>query len=37
MLRHYGLEGTVRPTLAVYNSPEDVDALVKALWSLSGR
>ena len=37
VLRHYGLEGTVRPTLAVYNSPEDVDALVKALWSLSGR
>ena len=34
VLRHYGLEGTVRPTLAVYNSPEDVDALVKALWSL---
>lgn len=35
VLRHYGLEGTVRPTLAVYNSPEDVDALVRALWSLS--
>ena len=34
VLRHYGLEGTVRPTLAVYNSSEDVDALVKALWSL---
>ena len=37
VLRHYGLEGTVRPTLAVYNSPEDVDAMVKALWSLSAR
>ena len=34
VLRHYGLEGTVRPTLAVYNSTDDIDALVKALWSL---
>ena len=37
VLRHYGLEGTVRPTLAVYNSPEDVDELVKALWTLSSK
>ena len=37
VLRHYGLEGTVRPTLAVYNSPEDVDAMVKALRSLSNQ
>jgi cysteine desulfurase/selenocysteine lyase len=35
VLRHYGLEGTVRPTLAIYNSAEDVDALVRALWALS--
>ncbi len=34
VLRHYGLEGTVRPTLALYNTPEDVDALAKALRSL---
>ncbi|MBQ1648170.1 MAG: cysteine desulfurase, partial [Bacteroidales bacterium] len=31
ILRHYGLEGTVRPSLAFYNSPEDIDALVRAL------
>lgn len=34
ILRHYGLEGVVRPTLALYNSFEDIDALVKALRSL---
>ncbi len=34
VLRHYGLEGTVRPTLALYNTPEDVDALVRAIRSL---
>lgn len=33
ILRHFGLEGTVRPTLAFYNSPEDIDTLVKALLS----
>ena len=33
VLRHFGLEGTVRPTLAFYNSPEDIDALVRALRS----
>lgn len=37
VLRSYGLEGTVRPTLAMYNSPEDVDTLVKALWTLSSK
>lgn len=37
VLRSYGLEGTVRPTLAVYNSSEDIDALVKALWALSSK
>lgn len=35
ILRHFGLEGTVRPTLAFYNSPEDIDALVKAINTLS--
>ena len=34
ILRHYGLEGVVRPTLALYNSFEDIDALVKALKSI---
>jgi cysteine desulfurase/selenocysteine lyase len=34
ILRHFGLEGTVRPTLALYNSPEDIDALVKGIRTL---
>lgn len=34
ILRHYGLEGVVRPTLALYNSFEDIDALVKVLKSI---
>lgn len=35
VLRHFGLEGTVRPTLALYNSPEDIDALVKGIRTLA--
>ena len=35
ILRSFGLEGVVRPTLAFYNSPDDIDALVKALRSLA--
>ena len=31
----YGLEGVVRPTLALYNSPEDIDRLVRAIRSLT--
>ena len=31
ILRRFGLETTVRPSLAVYNTPDDVDALVNAL------
>lgn len=34
ILRSLGLEGTVRPTLALYNSPEDIDALVRGIRSL---
>ena len=34
ILRHFGLEGTVRPTLAVYNTTEDIDEMVRVLWSL---
>ena len=30
-LRNFGLESTVRPTLALYNSFGDIDALVKVL------
>lgn len=33
ILRSYGLEGVVRPTLAIYNTPEDIDTLVQAIRS----
>jgi len=32
--RHFGLESTVRPSLAFYNNRADIDALVQALHSL---
>ncbi|MFZ4682269.1 MAG: SufS family cysteine desulfurase [Terrimicrobiaceae bacterium] len=32
--RHFGLESTVRPSLAFYNNREDVDALVEGLRAL---
>lgn len=35
ILRHFGLEGTVRPSLAFYNSPEDIDALVRAIYTIA--
>lgn len=35
ILRHYGLEGTVRPVLAFYNTPEEIDLLAEALTRLS--
>ena len=31
VLRRFGYESSVRPTLALYNSPDDIDALVKVL------
>jgi len=34
-LRRYGLETTVRPSLAVYNTREDLDALVDSLLALT--
>ncbi len=34
ILRRFGLESTVRASLALYNTVEDVDALVTALWNL---
>jgi cysteine desulfurase/selenocysteine lyase len=38
ILRRYGLESTVRPSLAFYNTFEDIDALVAALHRIqSGR
>ena len=35
ILRRFGLEGTVRPSLAFYNNRADVDALVSALRRLT--
>ena len=34
ILRRFGLEATVRASLAPYNTPEDIDALVAALHRL---
>jgi cysteine desulfurase/selenocysteine lyase len=34
ILRRFGLESTVRASLALYNTMEDIDALVTALWNL---
>ncbi len=33
-IRHFGLESSVRPSLAFYNTRDEVDALVRALRSL---
>jgi cysteine desulfurase/selenocysteine lyase len=38
ILRRYGLESTVRPSLAFYNTCEEIDALAATVWNLkSGR
>jgi cysteine desulfurase/selenocysteine lyase len=34
ILRRFGVESTVRPSLAFYNTCEEVDALVSAVWKL---
>ena len=34
ILRRFGLESTVRATFALYNTGEEVDALIAALWDL---
>jgi cysteine desulfurase/selenocysteine lyase len=34
ILRRFGLESTLRATLALYNTCEEIDALVAALWAL---
>ncbi len=36
ILRRFGLESTVRATLALYNTGEDIDALVQALRRIQG-
>lgn len=35
VLRRFGYESSVRPTLALYNSPEDVDRLVRGIRSIA--
>jgi cysteine desulfurase / selenocysteine lyase len=35
ILRRFGLESSVRASLALYNTREDVDALAAALWNLA--
>ncbi|WP_245534815.1 family 2A encapsulin nanocompartment cargo protein cysteine desulfurase [Treponema primitia] len=37
VLRNFGLEGTVRPSVAFYNTPGEIDALVQALYTLVHR
>lgn len=34
VLRRFGLESTVRPSVAFYNTPEEVDKMVKVLYAL---
>jgi cysteine desulfurase/selenocysteine lyase len=34
ILRRFGLESTVRASLALYNTYDDINALVRALWNL---
>jgi len=34
ILRRFGLESTLRATLALYNTFEEIDSLVAALWDL---
>jgi cysteine desulfurase/selenocysteine lyase len=33
-IRHFGIETSVRPSLAFYNTREEVEALARALYSL---
>jgi cysteine desulfurase/selenocysteine lyase len=35
ILRHFGLSATVRPTIAFYNTPGEIDALVRAIRELT--
>jgi cysteine desulfurase/selenocysteine lyase len=36
ILRHFGLEGTVRPSLAFYNTREEIDLLAEVLAEIAG-
>jgi cysteine desulfurase/selenocysteine lyase len=37
ILRRFGLEGTVRPSLAFYNTPDEIDLLTRTLFELARR
>jgi cysteine desulfurase/selenocysteine lyase len=37
ILRHFGLEGTVRPSLAFYNTREEIDLLAEVLAKIAGQ
>lgn len=37
ILRRFGVESTVRPSLALYNTCADIDALVEALYKIKNR
>lgn len=37
ILRRFGVEATVRPSLALYNTPEDINALVAALHRMQSQ
>ena len=34
ILRRFGFESTVRPSLAFYNTCDEIDALAAAIWNL---
>jgi len=36
-IRHFGVESTIRPSLAFYNTTDEIDTLVAALHDLVGR
>ncbi len=36
ILRRFGVESTVRPSLAFYNTCEEIDALIAAIWNIKG-
>lgn len=36
-LAHFGLKASVRPSLALYNTASDIDALIEALWRITQR
>jgi cysteine desulfurase/selenocysteine lyase len=37
ILRRMGVETSVRPSLAFYNTPQDVDVFIETLWKLKSR